>query len=80
MLAMEEEVYTVADLAEKYKLAEETIRRYIRQEKLEAYQFGDTYRVTQTAWAKFLKPGKRTRKNKRWPTPALQFISSSTTR
>jgi len=64
MPVMEEKIYTIPELAAHYQLVEETIRRYIRQGKLEAYQFGDTYRVTQSAWEAFLETRKRNKTQK----------------
>jgi excisionase family DNA binding protein len=55
---MASEFFTVEELAEKLKVSEQTIRLWIRQGRLEAYQFGRAHRVPAEAYERFLAQSK----------------------
>lgn len=52
-----EELYTVKEVAERLKLSDRTIRRYIREGKLECVRFARSVRITSGQLDKFLKGG-----------------------
>ncbi len=55
-MLMTEKIYTVKEIAESYRVSEETIRRYIRQGKLEKVGgFEGAFRVSESALEKFFK-------------------------
>ena len=58
---MEEEFYTVEELADRLKVSEQTIRLWIRQGKLESYQFGRAHRVPASALRRFIEQSKQHR-------------------
>ena len=77
---MASEFFTVEELAEKLKVSEQTIRLWIRQGKLEAYQFGRAHRVPAEAFERFLEQSKlqqgkprETQGNKYRPALAAAF-------
>lgn len=45
--------YTVAEVAEKIGVTSAAVYKWIRSGKLEAYQFGDAYRITEEAYKAF---------------------------
>lgn len=47
--------YLVSEIAEKLRVSEMTIYRYIKAGRLDAYKFGKEFRVTKEAFEKFLK-------------------------
>lgn len=47
--------YLVSEIADKLRVSEMTIYRYIKAGRLEAYKFGKEFRVTKEAYTKFLK-------------------------
>lgn len=47
--------YLVSELAEKLRVSEMTIYRYIKAGRLNAYKLGKEFRVTKEAFEKFLK-------------------------
>ena len=52
---MGEKLYTVKELAEKWDVADITIRRYIKSGKLNAYDLGSGYRISETQAEEFLQ-------------------------
>ncbi len=52
---MEQDFYTVEEVAEKLRLDITTIRKYIRQKKLPAYRFGREYRIKRQDYEKFVE-------------------------
>ena len=55
---MPSEFYTVEELADKLKVSEQTIRLWIRQGKLESYQFGRAHRIPAESFERFLEQSK----------------------
>ena len=55
---MPSEFYTVEELADRLKVSEQTIRLWIRQGKLESYQFGRAHRIPAEAFERFLEQSK----------------------
>jgi len=56
--------YTVAEIAERFGKAPQTVRDWIKAGKLQAYPFGKEYRITPAALAEFeerLRIGESTR-------------------
>ena len=51
-------VYSTFDVAEMLSCNVETIRRWIKSNKLEAYRFGKEYKISQEQLNKFLETGK----------------------
>jgi excisionase family DNA binding protein len=39
------EIYTPEEIAEKLKVSEQTIRRYLREGKMEGFKIGNNWRV-----------------------------------
>ncbi len=55
MPVMESQKYwTPREVAERFKVSEETVRRYIREGKLKAIKFGNSYRISDEALQEFL--------------------------
>jgi len=55
MPGMESQKYwTPREVAERFKVSEETVRRYIREGKLKAIKFGNSYRISDEALQEFL--------------------------
>ena len=55
---MEEQWYTVEEVAERVKVSQETVRRWIRRGRLQAVLLGGTrlgYRITQSDLQRFLQ-------------------------
>ena len=52
-------MYSVKDIAEKLKLKDTTIRKYINQGRLEAYKFGRQYMVSEEDLKNFLEKQKK---------------------
>ena len=52
---MIEKLYTVKDLAEMLQVTEHSIRRYIREGKLECVRIGNTIRFKQEQLDRFLE-------------------------
>lgn len=49
------QMYTVKEVADKLKLKDTTIRKYISERKLSAYKFGRQYVVSEDDLKEFLK-------------------------
>ncbi len=47
--------YLVSEIAEKLRVSEMTIYRYIKAGRMDAYKFGKEFRVTKEAFENFLK-------------------------
>lgn len=54
-----EELLTPREIAERYRVSEDTIRWHIRKGHLEAIKFGKQYRVSKQALEKFLEEQNR---------------------
>ena len=52
---LDQEVYTPKEVAEKFKIKKETVQKYIRQGKIEAFKVGREYRVTEEALQKYVE-------------------------
>jgi len=52
---MDEDFYTVEEVAKKLRLKVYTIREYIRDKKLIAYRFGREYRIKKEDFDKFVE-------------------------
>lgn len=59
MLAMQEKYWTPKEIAERFKLSEGAIRKFIRQGKLEAVRLGTSLRVSETALQEFIDSQKK---------------------
>ena len=46
--------YTIREACDTLKLADSTVRRYIREGKLKAQRIGRTWRISESAVAEFL--------------------------
>ncbi len=55
MVTMQEQYWTPKEVADRFKVSEETVRRYIRQKKLQAVRFGDQLRIPDSALQEFIK-------------------------
>ncbi|SDJ36219.1 MULTISPECIES: helix-turn-helix domain-containing protein [Halanaerobium] len=49
------EIYTPDEIAEKLKVSEQTIRRYLREKKLEGFKLGNTWRITEKSFLDFIE-------------------------
>lgn len=49
------DLYLVSEIAERLRVSEMTIYRYIKAGRLDAYKFGKEFRVTKGAFTRFLK-------------------------
>lgn len=54
MIVMQEIYWTPKELAERFKVTEETIRRLIREKRLDAIRFGGSYRVSDEALQRYI--------------------------
>jgi len=52
---MDEDFYTVEEVAQKLRMKVYTIREYIREKKLIAYRFGRAYRIKKADYEKFVE-------------------------
>lgn len=50
--------YTVAEIAKELGVTAPAVYKWIRSGKLEAYQFGDAYRITEEAYKAFIDASK----------------------
>jgi excisionase family DNA binding protein len=55
MAIMQEQYWTPKEVADRFKVSEETVRRYIRQKKLQAIRFGDQLRILDSSLQEFIK-------------------------
>lgn len=56
---MEEQYYTINEIAEMLKVAYLTVYRWIISGKLEAYKVGKQFRISHTDFNKFLEASKK---------------------
>jgi len=56
---MADEFYTVEELADRLKLSAQTIRMWIREGKVEAYQFGRAHRIRREEVERLITASKR---------------------
>lgn len=52
---MEDKLYTAAQVAQRLSLSTETIRRYVRQGKLQSLKVGQQLRITEAQIQEFIK-------------------------
>lgn len=50
--------YTTQEVADMMQYHRDTIRRLIREGKIEAYKFGKSYKISEEQLKKFLETGK----------------------
>lgn len=48
------EIYTPDEIAEKIKVSEQTVRRYLRDGKLEGFKIGNNWRITEKNFLEFI--------------------------
>lgn len=48
------EIYTPEEIAEKLKVSEQTIRRYLREEKIEGFKIGNNWRIKEKCFLEFI--------------------------
>lgn len=58
MVAKNKEFYLVEELAERLRVSNMTIYRYIKAGKLQAYKIGKEFRITEQEFDKFLSKAK----------------------
>ena len=58
------EIYTPEEIAEKLKVSEQTIRRYLREEKMEGFKIGNSWRIKEKSFLEFID-NQGSSKNKR---------------
>ena len=51
----EQKYYSPNDLAEKFNIKSDTVRKWINQGKLKAIKLGDIWRIPESALDKFIK-------------------------
>lgn len=51
----EEKYYSPNDIAKKFNIKADTIRKWIKQGKLRAIKLGDIWRISETALQDFIK-------------------------
>jgi len=49
------EIYTPEEVAKKLKVSEQTIRRYLREEKIEGFKIGNNWRIKEQSFLKFIE-------------------------
>lgn len=49
------EFYTPDEIAEKIKVSEQTVRRYLRDGKLEGFKIGNNWRITEKNFLDFIE-------------------------
>lgn len=49
------EIYTPDEIAEKLKVSEQTIRRYLREKKLEGFKIGNNWRIKEKSFLDFIE-------------------------
>ncbi|SDD21477.1 helix-turn-helix domain-containing protein [Halanaerobium congolense] len=49
------EIYTPEEIAEKLKVSEQTIRRYLREEKMEGFKIGNNWRIKEKSFLEFIE-------------------------
>lgn len=63
-MTKEDEYYTIKEVAEILKVAYLTVYRWVRDEKIKAYQLGKEYRIKRDDLDKFMESSKYKTKNK----------------
>ena len=48
------EIYTPDEIAEKLKISEQTVRKYLRQEKIKGFKLGNSWRVKEKDLLEFI--------------------------
>ncbi|MCC3145767.1 helix-turn-helix domain-containing protein [Halanaerobium sp. Z-7514] len=48
------EIYTPDEIAEKLKISEQTVRRYLREEKIKGFKLGNSWRVKEKDLLEFI--------------------------
>ena len=48
------EILTLEEVAEKLKLSEQTVRRYLRENKITGFKLGNSWRVKEEELMKFI--------------------------
>jgi excisionase family DNA binding protein len=51
--------YSPEDISKKYNVNPATVRKWIREGKLEAVKLGVLWRISETALQEFVKPGQQ---------------------
>ena len=49
------EIYTPNEVAKKLKVSEQTIRRYLREGKLEGFKIGNNWRIKEQSFLEFIE-------------------------
>jgi excisionase family DNA binding protein len=49
------EIYTPEEIAKKLKVSEQTIRRYLREEKMEGFKIGNSWRIKEKSFLEFIE-------------------------
>lgn len=49
------EIYTPEEIAEKLKVSEQTIRRYLREKKMEGFKIGNNWRIKEKSFLEFIE-------------------------
>lgn len=49
------EIYTPEEIAKKLKVNEQTIRRYLREEKMEGFKIGNSWRIKEKSFLEFIE-------------------------
>ena len=58
------EIYTPDEIAEKLKVSEQTIRRYLREKKLEGFKIGNNWRIKEKSFLDFIEERSSSNKEK----------------
>ena len=58
------EIYTPDEIAEKLKVSEQTIRRYLREKKLEGFKIGNNWRIKEKSFLDFIEERSSSNKKK----------------
>lgn len=48
------EIYTPDEIAEKLKISEQTVRRYLREKKIKGFKLGNSWRVKEKDLLEFI--------------------------
>ncbi len=51
----EEKYFSPNDIAQKYNIKADTVRKWIKQDKLKAIKLGDIWRIPESALEKFIE-------------------------
>jgi excisionase family DNA binding protein len=58
------EIYTPDEIAQKLKVSEQTIRRYLREKKLEGFKIGNNWRIKEKSFLDFIEERSSSNKEK----------------